>query len=146
VRARNRVTEQNVEKTIRDLRAREASLVKENEEAESYIRQVLEESRSERVEADKPKFRGAPTTGSSSAMDTLLQPTGAPKSFGPSAPLLPKLSVFSGGTDPWKSAIDAGKGIALPKAASQPSGAWGNYKPSQENGSSGTHTLVALRH
>ena len=46
-RARNRVTEQNVEKTIRDLRAREASLVKENEEAASYIKQALEESRSE---------------------------------------------------------------------------------------------------
>ena len=114
-----------MEKTIRDLRVREASLVKENEEAASYIKQALEESRSEWVEADKPKSKGAPMTELRSAMDTLLRPTGVPKSFGPSAPPLPKLSVFMGRGDPWKSAIDRGEGPVLPKAASTNPGACG---------------------
>ena len=99
-RARSRATEQNVEKTIRDLRAREAALRKENEAAEAYIKQVLEESRSERAEADKPKFGGVPNTGSGSSMGALVQPTGRPKSFGPSVPPLPKVSVFTDVGDP----------------------------------------------
>jgi len=82
-RVHDRAMKLNAEKIIRELRAREASLVKENEEAESYIKRVLEESRSERTEADKPKSGGVPNKGSGSSMGALAQPTGVPKSFGP---------------------------------------------------------------
>ena len=82
--------------------SREVALRKENEAAEAYVKQVLEESRSERAEADKPKPGGVPNTGSSSSMGALAQPTGLPKSFGPSVPPLPRVSIFTDVGDPWK--------------------------------------------
>ena len=103
---------------------------KENDAVEAYVRQVLEVSRSERAEADKLKLGGVPNTGSSSSMGALVQPTGLPKSFGPSVPPLPKASAFTDVGDPWQNAIDRGEGPVLPKAVSHTPGAWVNYRPS----------------
>jgi hypothetical protein len=138
-RARNLATEQDVEKTIRELRSREAALRKENEVVEVYARRVLEESRSERVEASKPAPGDVPCTGSSSSMGALSHPTGLPKSFGPAVPPLPKVPSVANRSHPWWDAINRGEGPVLPKAPSRSQGAWTNYKPSQENGSPGTN-------
>ena len=71
-RVRNLATEQGVEKTIRELRSREALLRKENEAVEAYARQVVEETRSERAQAGRGLSEGVPCTGSSSSAGNSL--------------------------------------------------------------------------
>jgi hypothetical protein len=144
-RARSLATEQNVEKTIRELRSREAALRKENEAVEAYAKRVLEESRSERAEASQVVPEVVPCTGSNSSIGNFSRPTGPPKSFGPSVPPLPKVPSVANRSGPWWDAINRGDGPALPRVSIPVQGAWTNYKPSHEKGSSGTMFRVSSK-
>ena len=52
---------------------------------------------------------------------------------------LPKVPSVANRSDPWWDAIHRGEGPVRPKVPSHDQGAWTNYKPVQENGSSGTN-------